>query len=514
MELTKDIAVSARLTAVIRTVLSDLGDTDPFLEGFLQESDPVRSLKLWFGVRLSTIEGMSRELIVSLINRDIELIDRVLNQIINDILHHRRFQQLEATWRGLFYLLRHTPDSGNVKIRVLDVTWEELSRDSERAIEFDQTQLFKKVYEEEFGMPGGCPFGLLLADYDVSHRVTVDHPTDDIAVLKSLASVAAAAFAPVVVGARPELFGLESFDDLSRGIDLEKTFAQLEYIPWRSFCSSEDARFVGVTLPRVLVRRPYGNYTARNDRFPFREEVRGRSYRNYLWGNAVYAFGAVAARSFSTTSWFEDALGTTRDMIGGGLVTGLPGDSFDTDSAGVAPKFETDVCITDELDRRFSTRGFIPLCHCKYTQFAAFYNAPSVNRPKEYVNRFAQANSVLSARLDLMLCVSRFAHYVKVMVRDQIGQFTSPRELSLYLNQWIQGYVIADPTPSPSSRGQYPLREASIQIRENPTNPDCYFCTIHMKVHLDPKEADAAVKFKTELPSFQNRPLGGLTRAV
>jgi type VI secretion system protein ImpD len=379
------------------------------------------------------------------------------------------------------------------------VSWRELVRDQQRAIEFDQSQLFRKVYEEEFGHPGGEPFTVLLGDYEVRHKPDAENPHDDIGTLVKIAGVAAAAFAPFVAGLHPSFLELESFADLERPLDLPKTFEQLDYLMWRAFRHAEDARFVGLTAPRVLMRLPYADDGSREDGFRFREDVDVADRGGYLWGTAVYAFGSILIRAFAESRWFAAIRGAPRGVDGGGLVTGLPVPSSETDRAGVAPKCPTDAVITDAQEKELAELGFIPLCHCQDTELTAFYGAPSAQKPEKYDRATATANARLSSMLQYMFCVSRFSHYLKVMGRDKLGAFTDPSDLEMYLHRWIMKYTTGNDGGGPEVKAKYPLRDARIQVREQPDKPGTFVCVAHLQPHFQLDQLTAGLQLRTEL---------------
>ena len=355
------------------------------LDRFLQEPVPGKALQQWLGP-LPALHGPAlKRYVAQRLNRDIARLDALLNGQVNAILHHPDFQKLEASWRSLHFLVQQVPDGGNVKIRVLNVSWKELTRDlTVRALEFDHSDLFRKVYSDEFGTPGGEPFGVLLGDYEIRHRMSADYPYNDLETLNAVAGVAAAAFAPFIAAAHPSLLELTSFADLERPLNLSRTFEHLDYLKWKAFRKKQDARFVGLTLPRVLVRLPYVDDSARTDGFRFREEVASAERGNYLWGNAAYAFGAVLIRAFVESGWLADIRGARRGELSGGVVAGLPVHSFSTDKSGVAPKCSTDTIITDAQEKELGALGFIPLCYCQDTELSAFYGNQSVQEPQEW----------------------------------------------------------------------------------------------------------------------------------
>jgi type VI secretion system ImpC/EvpB family protein len=466
------------------------------LDQFLTEPDTGEAVRLWFG----TLPGQQHEdpkrRLVRALNRDVARLDDLLTGQLNAVLHHPEFQKLEAAWRGLRFLVDGVPDGANVKVRVLNATWKELVKDQERALEFDQSSLFRKVYNEEFGTPGGEPYGLLVGNYDVCHRPFPDHPTDDIAALRGIAGVAAAAFAPFVTGIDPRFLELESFAGLELPLDLARTFEQLDYVKWRQFREAEDARFVGLVLPRVLYRRPYGDDPGRTHGFDFREDTADRS--GYLWGNPAFALAAVAVRAFAETSWLADIRGTREETATGGRVVGLPAVGYGTGRAET-PRSVADAHVTDLREKDLTDLGFIPLCHTPGAAEAAFYTAPSVQRPRPFTDPVATANARLSAMLQYMLCASRFAHYLKVMMRDRVGSFTTPGDVEDSLNKWLIGYVTGNDNATPETKARYPLREAKAQVREVEGRPGAFQCTVHLRPHFQLDQVSAGIRLTTQL---------------
>lgn len=460
----------------------------------LLAGDAASALTAWFGPRVA---GFDRRRILQALDRDIAALDRLLGEQVNAILHHPRLQRLEALWRGVQFLCGHAEAYDKVKIRLLDITWPEVCRDLERAADFDQSQLFQKIYEEEFGMPGGEPFGILVGDYQVSHRRNPPHNTDDVAALKGMAQIAAAAFCPFVVGAAPALFGADSFTDLAAGSDLTSAFRGPDYARWRSLQDGEDARFIGVTLPHVLMRLPYGHDQQRPDGFRFAEDTSRRG--DYLWGHAGFAFASVVMRAFGLHGWFAEIRGTERDRESGGLVTGLPVHCFATDRRGLAIKYSTDLSLSEEQEKQLSDLGFVPLMKCKDTDYSAFYSNSSLQSPRVYDRAVATANARLSAMLQYIFCVSRFAHYIKVLGRDRTGSFATPDDCEVFLNKWLVQFVTGNDDASPSLKARFPLREASVQVREAPGRPGVYLSVIHLKPHYQLDQVVSAFRLTTEV---------------
>src|SRR4030095_5452408 len=424
------------------------------------------------------------------INSRIAAIDQLVSAQLNEIMHAEEFQKLEASWRGLQHLVFESETGTMLKIRVLNSSKKDLLRDMERAPEFDQSALFKKIYEEEFGTFGGSPIGALIGDYEFSNN------PQDISLLEKISQVAAAAHAPFISAASPQLFGWDSFSDLQEVRDLAKIFDRTEDAKYRSFRESEDSRYVGLTLPHTLMRLPYGKETVPTETFNFEEDVDGTDHKKYLWGNAAYSFGTRMTESFAMYHWSV----AIRGVEGGGLVQGLPTHTFRTDEGEVALKCPTEIAITDRREKEFSDLGFIPLVHCKGTDYAAFFGAQSMNKPVKYDSDAANANERLSTQLQYMMAVSRFAHYLKAMMRDKIGSFMSRTDCERFLNQWITNYVTADDNASPATKAQYPLREASVEVSEVPGKPGVYRAIAFLKPHFQLDELSVSLRLVAELP--------------
>lgn len=440
----------------------------------------------------------------ALVDRLIAAIDRQLNDQVNAILHDRRFQRLEASWRGLKYLVDIAAPMQRLKIKLLDVSWRELCRDVERAIEFEQSQLFEKVYSDEFGSPGGEPFGLLIGDYYVAHKPTADQPQDDIGALKAIAGVAAAAFCPFITSCAPALLGIERFDELGKGVDLATAFDGPEFLRWRSLREQEDTRFVGLAVPRILIRRPYRDDPSRVDGFRFREQVSGAHADAYLWGNAAFAFGAVAMRAFDRFGWFADLRGMPEDYDGGGAMPDPTVDGFATDRPGVADKPPIDALLSDLQEKQLSELGFVPLSKASYVSTCVFYSNQSLHWPRVYDRAAPSANARLSAMVQYVLCASRFAHYIKVIGRDKVGAFTTAGDFEDYLRRWLQTYCVANDDAPQSIKARYPLREAEVQVRDIAGRPGTFGCVVHLKPHFQLDEVATAFRLVTELAAPTN----------
>lgn len=469
-----------------------------FLDDFLKEQSSSQAIVNWLGKK--TLEQKpSRRQIALWLNRDIAMLDSLLSEQVNAIIHHPKFQKLEASWRGLHFLVNQVEEGDNLIVRFLDATWRELSKDLDRSLEFDQSQLFQKVYSEEFGTPGGQPYGVLLADYDVQHRPTPDHPTDDIRTLELLCQVGAAAFAPVVASINPTFLSLDSFANLEQPIDLERTLAQTEYIKWKSLRDREDSRFLALTLPRTLMRLPYPDDGSRTDGFRFQEDVSEPDRSGYLWGNACYAFGSVLIRAFAESGWPAGIQGTARGDSSGGLVEGLASATFGTDKLGVCQKSSTDAILTDMQEKELTDLGLMPLCQLPDTELAAFYTTPSIQKPKKMDAIAATTNARISSMMQYILSVSRFAHYIKVIARDKIGAYLSPSDCEDYLNKWLMQYITSNDDASNETKAKFPLRESKVEIREHPGKPGSYVGIIHLRPHFQLDEVVTTIRLTTEL---------------
>jgi type VI secretion system protein ImpC len=426
----------------------------------------------------------------AMVNARIAQIDALLSKQLNAILHHEDFQALEGSWRGLHYFVHQSETSTSLKIKVMNVAKKDLLKDMERAPEFDQSALFKKVYEEEFGTFGGSPFGALIGDYEFGRS------PQDVSLLEKISNVAAAAHAPFITAAGPQLFNWDDFTEMAGPRDLSKTFETNDYVKWRSFRESEDARYVGLCLPHILMRLPYGRDTNPVEAFNYQEDVDGTDHSKYLWGNAAYSFGTRLTESFANHHWCA----AVRGVEGGGLVSGLPAHTFKTDEGDVALKCPTEIAITDRREKELSDLGFIPLVHCKNTDYAAFFGAQSTQKAKLYNTDAANANARLATQLPYIFSTSRFAHYLKAMMRDKIGSAMSRSDCERYLNTWIMNYVTPDDNASAETKAQYPLREARIDVVDVAGKPGCYKAVAFLKPHFQLDELTVSLRLVAELP--------------
>jgi len=418
-------------------------------------------------------------------------LDRLISNQLSAIMHAPEFQKLESSWTGLHYLVKNTATGTGLKIKLLNATKKELVKEFQSALEFDQSAMFRKVYEEEFGTFGGAPFGALIGDFEVTRQ------PEDMYFIEQMSHVAAAAHAPFVSAASPELFGLESYADLGKPRDLSKIFDTVEYAKWKSFRESEDARYVGLTLPRFLGRLPFNPADgATVEGFNFVEDVDGTDHQKYLWCNAAYAFGVRLTRAFEDFGWCA----AIRGVEGGGLVEDLPTHTFKTDEGEVALKCPTEIAITDRREKELSDLGFISLVHCKDTDYAAFFGAQSAQKAKKYNSDAANANAVLSSQLQYIFAVSRIAHYMKAMMRDKIGSFAAASNVEDFLNRWLTQYVLLDDNASQEQKAQFPLREASVQVSEVPGRPGVYRAVSFLRPHFQLDELSVSLRLVAELP--------------
>jgi type VI secretion system protein ImpC len=420
----------------------------------------------------------------------ISRIDEQLSIQLNEVMHAEDFKRLESTWRGLHYLVMNTETGEMLKLRVLNASRKELQADLDKAVEFDQSNLFKKVYEEEYGTFGGAPYSCLLYDFEFGR-----HP-QDMAFLEKLSQVAAAAHAPLMASASPRLFDMESFTELAGPRDLAKLFESSELIKWRTFRSSEDSRYVALCMPHVLLRLPYGPDTQPVEEFQFVEDVDGRVHVKYLWGNAAWAMAQRITDAFAKYGWTA----AIRGVEGGGVVEGLPTHTFKTDDGDIAVKCPTEIAITDRREKELSDLGFIPLIYCKGTDYAAFFGGQTTNKPVLYNTDEANANARLSAVLPYLLNASRFAHYIKSIMRDKIGSFMTADNVSDYLNTWISNYVLLSDDAGQEVKARYPLREARVDVKDVPGKPGVYTATIFLRPHFQLEELTASIRLVAELP--------------
>lgn len=430
-------------------------------------------------------------------DKAITALDERISTQLNAVMHHERFLKLEGSWRGLHYLVQNSETGTGLKIRLLQASKRELSRDLQRATEFDQSQLFKKIYENEFGMPGGEPYGALVGDYEWTN-----HP-DDVETLRLVSNVAAAAFAPFVSAAGAGMFGFKEWSELSKPRDLAKIFETAEYAKWRGFRETEDSRFVSLVMPRVIARLPYGAATKAVEEFGYEEAPKDAAgnpkpmdHEHYCWMNAAYVMAARMTDAFSRSGFCV----TIRGAEGGGKVENLPNHTFISDDGDSDAKCPTEIGITDRREAELSGLGFLPLCHYKNTDYAVFFGAQTVQKPKKYDKPDATANAAISARLPYIMATGRFAHFLKVMARDKIGSFMEADQCQAWLNRWIKNYVNSNPSAGPESKAKYPLREASVEVKEVPGKPGVYNAVAYMRPWLQMEELSASMRMVARIP--------------
>jgi type VI secretion system protein ImpC len=426
------------------------------------------------------------------IDRIIDALDQKLSTQLAAVMHTPQFQKLEGTWRGLNYLVMNSETSATLKIQVFNVSKRALFNDVDKAVEFDMSQIFKKVYENEFGMPGGEPFGALIGDYEFTN-----HP-EDIDLLSKMSNVAAAGFCPFVAAASPSLFGFGSWEELAKPRDLEKIFLGVEHIKWRSFRDSPDSRFVALTLPRVLARLPYGLNTKPIERFSYEEVDASKPvpHDHFSWMNAAYVMGTKMTDAFAKYGFGV----TIRGAESGGKVEGLPAFIFTSDDGDKDLKCPTEIGITDRRENELSKLGFLPLSHYKNQDYAVFFGGQTVQKPAKYDRPDATANAAISARLPYIMATSRFSHYLKVMARDWIGALGDATTVEANLNRWIKNYVNGNPNAGEAMKAKYPLRDAKIVVQEIPGKPGSYNAICWLQPWLGLEELTTSMRLVARIP--------------
>ena len=431
------------------------------------------------------------------IRQAIKQIDDRMSRQLAAVMHNEQFQKLEGSWRGLNHLVMNTETSKQLKLRMLNLSKRELFKDLDKAVEFDQSQLFKKLYEDEFGMPGGEPFGALVGDYEMTN-----HP-EDIDLLEKISGVCAAAHCPFISAAHPELFGFENWTDLTKPRDIEKIFMGKKYTKWNSYRNSDDSRYVTLVLPRVLARLPYGAATKPVEEFGYEEceldssgEAKKTGHTDYCWMNAAYVMGTNMTRAAAETNWCT----AIRGMENGGKVEGLPVHNFLSDDGDLDSKCPTEIGITDRREAELSKEGFLPLCHYKNTDYSVFFGAQTCQRPLKYDTPDATANAAISARLPYIMAASRIAHFLKCIARDKIGSFMERQDMEDFLKRWISNYVLSDAKPSPEMKARYPLAEAHITVEEIPGAPGSYNAVALLRPWLQLEELSTSLRMVAKLP--------------
>ncbi|HEX5462126.1 MAG TPA: type VI secretion system contractile sheath large subunit [Steroidobacteraceae bacterium] len=432
--------------------------------------------------------------VIGTIKAIIAEIDKKLSDQVNLILHNERFQQLESAWRGLHYLVTNTETDEMLKIRVMNISKKDLGKTLKKyaGAAWDQSPLFKKLYEEEYGQLGGEPYGCLVGDY------YFDHTPGDVQLLGQMSQVAAAAHAPFIAGAGPTLMGMDSWQELANPRDLAKIFGAPDYAAWRSLRESDDAKYVGLAMPRFLARLPYGAKTNPVEEFEFEEETTGGNHSRYSWANASYAMAVNINRAFKSYGWCT----SIRGVESGGAVEGLPVHTFPSDDGGVDMKCPTEIAISDRREAELANCGLMPLIHRKNTDTAAFIGAQSLQKPQEYMDPDATSNARLAARLPYLFASCRFAHYLKCMVRDKVGSFKERADMERFLSDWIMNYVILNPeNAGETARAMKPLAGAEVKVQEVEGNPGYYSATFHLRPHYQLEGVNISMSLVSRLPS-------------
>ena len=433
-------------------------------------------------------------------NEAIQLIDQKISKQLSVVMHSEEFQKLEGSWRGLHHLVMNSETSSTLKIRMLNMKKKELHKDLSKAVEFDQSQTFKKIYESEFGTPGGEPYGTIVGDFEFTN-----HP-EDVETLSLMSNVAAAGFCPFIAASSPSLFGFDNWEELTKPRDLEKVFESLEYTKWRSFRDSDDSRFVSLTMPRFLSRLPYGAASKPVEEFNYEEfEVEPKDGRSvstdnsdYCWSNAAYAMATNMTKAFAQYGFCT----AIRGAEGGGKVEGLPTHIFTSDDGDPDLKCPTEIGITDRREAELSKLGFLPLCHYKNTDYAVFFGGQSCQKPQIYSTPDATANAAISARLPYLMATSRFAHYLKVMGRDKIGSFMEAEDVESWLNRWILSYVNATEGGGQDIRARYPLADAKVSVKEIPGQPGAYNAVAWLRPWLQMEELTSSLRLVAKIPEI------------
>ena len=441
---------------------------------------------------LGDYENISKETpeVLDKIERVIAEIDRRLTSQLNIILHHQDFQKLEGSWRGLHYLVNGTETSDQLKIKVMNISKKEIYKQlkgKDRA-GWDQTELFKKIYEEEYGTPGGQPFGVLIGDYEFNHT------GPDVQVLRGLSKIASTAHAPFIAAASSETLGMESWTELPNPRDLRKVQDSVEHAAWRSLREDEDSRYIGLAMPRYLSRVPYGSKTEPVESFDFEEDTDGSDHTKYTWSNAAYAMGANINRAFYENGWTTQI----RGLESGGIVENLPTHLFPTDDGGTDAKCPTEIAITDRREKELADIGLMPLSHYKNSDYACFFGAQSLKKPAKYLDADAQANENLSCRLPYLFSTCRFAHYLKCMVRDKVGSFMEQEELQKYLTNWIMSYVLKGGGDE-KLKARKPLADAQVEVTSIEGDPGNYRAVFYLRPHFQLEGLTASLRLVSKL---------------
>jgi type VI secretion system protein ImpC len=459
---------------------------------FPEQEEAAIELLIEFVNELIDLKTSPQEMnVISFLMRRIAEIDELITDQVNEVIHHPDFQRLEGSWRGLSYLVMNTETSTRMKIRLLNSSLKDLREDLTKAIEFDQSALFKKVYEEEYGTFGGAPYSCLIGDYFITN-----HP-QDIQFLEYMSGLAAAAHTPFIAAVSSIFFNLDKFEDMPLPRDLTKLFESPDYIKWNSFRNTEDSRYVTLVLPRILMRLPYGPNTLPVVEFNFTEDVGVGDTSKFCWGNPAYVVAQRITAAFSQYSWTA----AIRGVEGGGTIEGLPTYIFKTLEGDMTVKCPTEVAITDRREKELSDLGFITVCYCKGSDLAVIFSGQTTQKPKVYNLDNANANASISTRITYILAASRFAHYVKVIMRDKVGVFLTKENIESYLNNWLSAYILLNDDAPANIKAAYPLREGRIDVYDVPGSPGEYKSVIYLRPHFQMEELTASIRLVASLPA-------------
>lgn len=476
---------------------AEVGEFEALLNKEFKARDPQKQTAVQNAVRTLAQQALGATQLISgdvikTISAMIAEIDKKLSEQINLIMHHEDFKALEGTWRGLHYLVNNTETDEMLKIRVLNISKTDLKKTLKKfdGTAWDQSPIFKQLYEAEYGQAGGQPYGCLVGDYHF------DHSPEDVKMLSSMAQVGAAAHAPFIAGAAPSIMAMDSWQELSNPRDLTKIFQSPEYAAWRSLRESDDARYLGLAMPRYLSRLPYGAKTSPVEEFAFEEDTEGADHNKYVWSNAAFAMAVNITRSFKLYGWCARIRGTES----GGMVEGLPVHTFPTDDGGVDMKCPTEIAISDRREAELAKNGFMPMIHYKNTDYAVFIGAQSLQKPTTYDDPDATANANLAARLPYLFATCRFAHYLKCMVRDKIGSFKEREDMEMWLNKWINQYT-CDSKADELMKAKYPLAQAQVVVEEVKGNPGYYSSKFYLRPHYQLEGLTVSLRLVSKLPS-------------
>jgi len=476
----------------------EVSELDQLLEGSFKPKSDSAKKAVQSAVRTLVEQALSETRLltddaINTIESIISEIDRKMTEQINLIMHHDDFKSLEGSWRGLYHLVSNTETDETLKLRVLNIKKEEIAKTIKKfkGTNWDQSPLFKKLYEEEYGTAGGEPYGCLVGDYYFNHT------TQDVAILKGMAQIAAASHCPFIAAPDPSLMNMDSWQELSNPRDLTKIFQSPEYAPWRSLRESEDSKYIALAMPRFLSRQPYSIKDNPIDEFNFDEDTAGADHSKFVWSNSAYAMATNINQAFKTYGWCS----SIRGAESGGMVEGLPCHTFNTDDGGVAMKCPTEIAITDRREAELAKNGLMPLVHWKNTDYAVFIGAQTLQKPAEYDDPDATANANLGARLPYLFATCRFAHYLKCIVRDKIGSFAEREDMQKFLNKWIMQYVTSDSTASQEMKARYPLAAAQVQVEEIEGNPGYYSAKFFLRPHYQLEGLTVSLRLVSKLPS-------------